>query len=250
MHEDPHEKIRDRLERYLDGAMDALEREAFERELGAERGLRRHVEVQREIDRVLIERFGPAGGSLSAGDPGRHDLGTRANPVLVQHAAPAGGGHRLQRPALIAAAALLVLGVGAYVAMVPARAPFDQPGEVYARIVASGFEPREVCTDDAAFRDWMRRRFDQDMVIPADSAGVELVGWDYKRVLTTRTGVLLARVDGREVVVLVERRENARRLGRTSEGLRVFRRDVGGVTLYEVTPLSEARLLPLAKAPG
>lgn len=151
---------------------------------------------------------------------------------------------------MIAAAAMLVLGIGAYVALMPARASFDQPGDVYAGIVSAGFEPREVCTDDAAFRDWMVRKFGQDLVIPEGSPGVELVGWDYKRVLTTRTGVLLARVEGREVIVLVERREHAERLARRSGGLRVFRRDVGGVALYEVTPMDEARLLPLARVPG
>lgn len=248
MREENPSEMHESLERYLDGVMDAREREAFEREIGRDGELRAQVEAQREIDRVLIERFGARGvrpaegeGSRSAGE----DSGDLPRGLTRERA-----GRRGRRAGLIAAGVLLVVGVGAYVMLMPARAPFDQPGEVYARIVASGFEPREVCTDDAAFRDWMARKFDQALVIPSDSPGVELVGWDYTRVLTTRTGVLLARVEGREVIVLVERRKDALRLARASHGLRVFRRDVGGVSLYEVTPMDEARLLPLARVPG
>jgi len=214
------------IDLYLDGQLADEQREEFERRLEQDEGLRAQVEMQRRIDGVLRERYTPASV----------DFGGRGRPHM--------------RVWAIAAVLVLAVSAGVYAAFfMPQRAPFDQPSDVYRRLIASGFEPMQVCTDDGAFRSWMERKFDESIVIPDDLAGVELLGWHYKRVLTPRTGVLLAKVDGEEVIVLVERRSAARRLG-DQDGLHVYRRDLGGVAMYEVSPLHEARLLPHARRIG
>ncbi len=214
------------IDAYLDGRMSRARREDFERLIEQDEDLRAQVALQRRIDGVLRERYTPA--SVDIGKSGRAHW----------------------RGWAIAAGVVLAIAAGVYAAFfMPQRAPFDQPSEVYRRLIASGYEPMQVCTDNEAFRAWMERRFDESIVIPDDLAGVELIGWHYKRVLTPRTGVLLAKVDGEEVIVLVERRSSARRLG-DQDGLHVYRRDLGGVAMYEVSPLHEARLLPHARRVG
>jgi len=230
----------DAVDRYLDGLMEEAERKAFERSLEHDDELRAQVEFQARLDASLNRRFAPRDVPLA----------DAPLPDAPLPDAPAPSPIRLPWGALAMAAVLVLAGaVAAYfVFLSPQRAPFDQPHEVYAEVVASGFEPREVCTTEAEFIDWMDRKFDQPMVIPTGRAGIELIGWDYDRILTPRTGILLARVDGEEVIVLVDAREHARRL-RGADDLRLFRRDIGDVTLYEVTPLDEPRLVPLARIP-
>ncbi len=225
-------EVEKQLDLFLDGLLEGEALRAFEEQLGRSPELREQVELQGRVDASMARWFPAQSVELPAvaGEVGSERSG-------------------LLKPLLIAASVLVAGAIGAYFLLFSTQqAPFDQPGEVYASIVDAGFEPRTVCTDEAAFIDWMERRFDQPLVVSSDAPGLELVGWDYKRIMTPRTGVLLARADGREVLVLVEHRENAVRLG-DQEGLRVFRRDIGGVSLFEVTPLDEPRVLPLARTP-
>lgn len=221
------------FERYLDGLLSGAELEAAEAMIAASPELRAEVELQRAMDGV-VRRWA---GDLDSG-------GARAIPIEPARAR--------WSPAKIGGLVAAVLAIGAFAGwffLVRAeRAPFDQPGETYARVVREGFEPKTVCETDEEFIAWMTDKYDQPMLIPGDAPGLELVGWDYRRVLTTRTGVLLARYQGKQIIVLVEKRGACRRLARDAgEGLHVFRRDVGNVCLYEVTPLDEAVVVPLAE---
>jgi len=234
------------LERYLDGELDTPQRQSFERELAQDPALRAQVRLQTQIDDSIRRANPPVEVSMAT-------RGTSAQLTAQDASAPASAAvKRRHSLGVLAIAAVVVLGAsaGVYLAFFSTqRAPFDQATEVYASIVKSGFVPREVCTDTQAFKDWMVRKHDQAMVIPKDLPGIELVGWDYKRVLTPRTGVLLARVDGREVLVLIDDRSNARRLG-GGDGLHLFRRTLGKVVLYEVSPLDHARLISHATIPS
>jgi len=133
----------------------------------------------------------------------------------------------------------------------------DKAREIYTRIVSAGFDPAVECRTDQQFIEWMRNNHDTEVLIPASTPGIELVGWDYKRALTTRTSVLLARVrpdadtPGVEVIVLIDDRTEARRLfAPEGSGLHVHRRTLGSVVLYEVTPLDRPRLIGHARVPG
>lgn len=228
----------DRLERFLDGELEAGELDAFKAELAASPELRRQVELQRRIDATLV-RIAPRGP-------------IELPPEVYQRAdSPRAVPGPWRRGLALAAVLALALGVGIWFAFFrPQQAPFRQPGEVYESLVRGGFEPMEVCTDEAAFLDWVQRRFSTSMVIPSSIDGVELLGWSYAPVLSSGrgTGVLLARVDGQEVIVLVDDAANARRLG-DQNGLNVYSRRIAGLALYEVTPLDEPRLISRAYVP-
>jgi hypothetical protein len=58
--------------------------------------------------------------------------------------------------------------------------------------------------------------------------------------------VLLARVDGKEVIVVVDRKAREKSpLPPARSGLRSFREEYGNLVLYEVTPLDHPTILPL-----
>jgi len=261
------------LRRYLDDLLEGEERHAFEREMQSSPTLRQAVELQRRIDAGLRSRFeSPRIDLPAAGRQGSQTIGaTPGEGVRGEQSIPSPraerGNRQLARNLAAIAALIAIIGVaGYYFLLAPQRAPFDQPHEVYARLVSAGFEPAVVCDSNEQFIDWMVDNHDQRMLIPVETPGVDLIGWDYRRVLTARTSVLLTRVSAggragergakppaerQEVIVLVEDRAEARRLfAPQGSGLNVFRKTLGDVVLYEVTPLSEPRLLPHAREPG
>lgn len=80
-----------------------------------------------------------------------------------------------------------------------------------------------------------------------------MLGWAYGndyngRMIGPDTMVLMTRVDGSEnVVVLMDRASADRRLKLPpGSNLSLFRREVGPIVLYEITPLKSERVIPLA----
>lgn len=76
-----------------------------------------------------------------------------------------------------------------------------------------------------------------------------MLGWAYGNnysgsPLGPSTLILLAKVDQEDVMVLMEREKFDRRLKLPKEsGLNIFRREMNGVVMYEVTPLDAPRVL-------
>lgn len=163
----------------------------------------------------------------------------------------AGAGLGRWRWAAMAAAVLLVAGAGSYWwFVIGGTAPYRWPAEIYQNQVVRGYEPQWACTTDAEFEQAVRTRFDEPALLPLATAGVQIVGWAYGTpVLSNKTAALLTRVEGREVIVLIDRAErdaNLRRAGSAAgyEHLNLFKRRLGGLVLYEVTPLDSARVIP------
>jgi hypothetical protein len=221
----------DRLDRYLDGGLGGAEREAFERDLARSPELRAQADLQGRIDAGLRRLFTPPGV-----------------------AAPAGAAPRARRPwvwglGLAAAAALAAAGV--WYAVGRRAEPTVLEG-VYRSIVSAGFTPKEVCTTDEAFEKWVADKYGEPLAPEPDHAGVEFVGWSYARAMTTYSGVLLARVDGREVVVVLDHARNDIGIEPRANNpdLRVFRERFGNLVAYEVTPLEGPRVLESLRVPG
>lgn len=227
------------LDAFLDGTLTDAQRERFRELLAGDPSLQAEIDFQADINaslrRLVVPREVPQPAELGAAPPA---------PVL-RLPAP----RRTWVRTIAAAAALLAIAATIFVVrFMPQKAPLRQPDEVYQSIVSAGFKPREVCTSEDAFTNWTRYAVGELLVIPADLAGITLLGWDYEPVLQPRTGVLLARVGETPVIVLMDARDKARRLTvPRSSGLRIFRRDVGEAVLYEVTPLDHAALLPHAR---
>ncbi len=227
------------LDAFLDGTLTDAQRVRFRELLAGDPSLQAEIDFQSEVNaslkRIVVPREVPQPA----------ELGEAPAPPALKLPPPR---RTWIRTAAVAAVLIAFSAFLLVTRVLPQKAPFRQPHEVYQSIVSAGFVPREVCTTEEAFTNWTRYALGELLVIPADLAGVTLVGWDYKPVLQARTGVLLARVGETPVIVLMDTREHARRLTvPRSSGLHLFRRDVGEAVLYEVTPLDHASLLPHAR---
>lgn len=224
---------------------------------------------QGEFDALRVSR----GLDAPAGSPERMELDAacaadpavaaeraeqeRIDAALRAHYTPpsaANGRARTLRTALAGLAAMVAIGFAVWT-IVPPRAPVAPPmtlASVYTAQIAGGFVPLEVCTDDVQFAQWTRRAVGQPLRPAGLDAGVELIGWSYAYLPQRRAGVLLARVDGTPVVVVVARGDVSgdEPFAAATPDVRVFRRTVAGVTLFEVTPGNRSRVIEhLEEAP-
>ncbi len=72
-----------------------------------------------------------------------------------------------------------------------------------------------------------------------------MVGLTYCGGLSRYTTTMLARVDGQPVMVFVDRRENDEQIvpPDPKTGLHLFRKELGDLVLYELTPFAEPRVM-------
>lgn len=241
------------LDRYLDGLMDAQEARAFEQSLENDPAQRRQVELQRSINASLRAMFTPpesipVPGAGAGVEPAAHE---RAAMPLTLGPGPAGRRRVLRIAALAATLALMAAGGAAYWWMfIGDPAPFRQPAQIYQAQAAAGFTPEWVCTTDDEFRATVRERFGQGALLPLATQGVQIVGWAYNTpVLSNRTATLITRVQGQDVLVLIDRADRDVNLRRTGEAgqrrpLNLFKRRLGDLVLYEVSPLDHAAVIP------
>jgi hypothetical protein len=145
----------------------------------------------------------------------------------------------------LAAAAAVVLGVSGAVWYAFGRVDRGPEG-LYGRLAAANFTPDWRCSTDEEFADFQRYRLGAAFLVRADAA-VALIGWSYAReTLSPQGEALMATVDGEHSVVLVDRLIHDKPLkARPGSGLNLFRREMGTLVLYEITPLSKPRLLDL-----
>lgn len=130
--------------------------------------------------------------------------------------------------------------------------PVDSsPDAVYGRLVAAGFTPEWKCENDEQFKKAVNDRLGQPLLLANSLPGVEVLGWAYSNKsyggspLTNQVMILLARVDSKDVVVFVDQKSNDREHLSVKHrcGLRLFRREVGELVAYELTPLAEPRVV-------
>ncbi len=222
------------LDAYLDDRMDEAARAAFESRLVREPRLQREVQAHRAVESGLRAVFVPP--AMPTGRRER-DVAGRIGPW--------------RRWRLVAMIALCVLGAGGYFGWQkwwigpagPLLAEYDLQ-------VDNGFVPEVVCTTPEAFASWTSDALGTN-IEPSDlDARVQLVGWARRDTLSAYTGVLLAIVDGQQVIVTMDPAEliktQAARAGleRGHGSLRVFSTRLGKLMLHEVTPLGEPRIVP------
>src|SRR5690606_6514775 len=106
------------------------------------------------------------------------------------------------------------------------------PQEVYERKVATGFNPDWVCENDQQFLDRTKELWGESLLVRSTD-DVKVVGWSYyEPVLSDANAILLTRVDGKPVIVVMDRKKHDRTLKATkSSGLNVFHKVVGGVAM-------------------
>jgi hypothetical protein len=238
------------LESFLDGTLAGEDLAAFRARLRADPSLRAQVDLQQRADEALRRLFHSVPSAAGvAGLPS--DAATRPMPESPPARRPQ------WRLALLAAALLLAAGLifyfgpygpgGRPFAPAPAGAgggsPRPSTEDYFRSVVDAGFQPMWTCKDDAEFRKTTLDRLGVPILFRPDPA-VVLVGWAYGRTpMSDDTSVLLARVDGREVVVLMDRSESQCRTVREAAGLHVFKRTLAGVIMYEISPRETPALL-------
>ena len=239
MNRERADRIDELLNAYSDGTMDADARAELELLATKEPDLAESLALQTLIDARLRAIFEPL--------PVPADHPVRAGEAT----ATSGVGHTRVRKAwlrvLIAASILLVVGAGAAM-WYSTKGYSGRPDRLYAQFVREGFQPAVVCTTSDSFAEFTRS-IGQTLVPGESDPGVELVGWSYEPESFffesgTYVTQLLARVDGREVVVFMAPSALDRKIGTAERlgDLRIFRREFGSLSLYEVTPLDQARV--------
>jgi hypothetical protein len=253
------------LDAYLDGQLTGPARDAFEARLARDPALAAELALQRRMDGSLRAMFvaTPFPGVPSNGHPA---------PLPHQNGAPvpaAKTAAAFRPPAWwrwAAAAAVLMLAVGGAWAWMALREPPPAEtrrgfAEIYREQFLTGMPPAPAppaatqATARAtteAFDAACAHYFGRTLKLSAVPAGLELEGVSQVSTLSPSTVMLRARIDGEGVLVFVDRMANddggvaagrATGCGNGCCGVRIHRRQVADLVLYEMTPRPEAELI-------
>ena len=219
----------DRLIAYVEGQLSADDRARFEQELAASSHLRGQLELLRRIDRSMADQLAPPGEI-------RVELGVPAPKAL--------GWRRWTGLAGAAVAASILMALAWMYFAVPDRPQRLTVSALYHSHLAGGFVPDWVCKDDAEFIDTTRKAFGVPLLAKTEG-DVQIIGWSGYGDRLADLGLspsareILARVNGREVIVLIDKPVPARPPKVDSTSLNIFERRIGDIALYEITPLDK-----------
>jgi anti-sigma factor RsiW len=233
------------FEAYLDGLLTGEKRAAVEAMLQAEPARRRQAELQRRIDAGLQRMFrveAPVNGRLAV--------------HLMQGAATRPMARATSSPARLWWAAAAVA-TAAALAWVLAGAPLDRGrveeplfaarplADVYRETAADGFEPYYECREADRFAETFERRQGVPLKLLPLAQGAQMLGLSYPGGLSRDTTAMLCRVDGKPVMVFVDRAsaDQANAMQHADATVRVFREERDGLVFYEVTPLERPRVV-------
>jgi hypothetical protein len=235
----------DALDAYCDARLNAAERAAFEARLASEPRLRAELDQQRAIDASLRRMFaGPAAPSFDVLRPAPRTIPLR----------PAWRRFGWQ-PFGIAAALLLMVG-GAWwqwqrMSQAPAGPiPRQTLAQNYEAETTGDFKPDGQCWNDKQFAMVFYDKLALAMTVSPPPPGVELLGIAYSNTMSPQTTMLMAVVQGRRVIAYVDRKgrdPGTPVLPPDLKDVRVFRRELDEVVIYEFTPLDQPHLLDLFK---
>ena len=244
------------LDDYLDGLLDEQAAGRFEERIHADRDLRAVIERQTAVNETLQRMCAPSPGvEQRVLEAVRKAPGAAAVPIARAEAVP----FYRRRWAI---AALLALGVVAAWSLVGVieqslvdrdeygPKPWTSVQTYYRDAVERGFEPEWVCKDDDEFAGAFKKRLRQPLLVAATSGPVVGLGLGYANCLTPRTMTYLSRVQGKPVVVFVDKLENDTHPELPpNSGLNLFRKELDRLVLYEVSPLAEPHVLDLFYVP-
>ena len=238
------------IERYLDGLLPEEERASFLDRLRSDRTLQDRLDLTERFSASLGRSFVLPECDKPAA---RQDRGRFI-----------GVPHRI-RLTLAAAAAVLAIGIAIKTNLPPPAPIFHTLLErTYSLYESTGFTPEWVCETDAEFAAAVRDRLGQPMLIDVLDTPIELLGWAYPQdsgenpdtgygdtIISDDSMILLTRVDGQGVILIIDRVEDEREPLTIGDhlGLSVFRRVLGDLVLYEVTPIDEPSVLGRAYTP-
>lgn len=230
-----------KLDAYLDRALPADERDAMKRELDVSPELRAAVELQGRIDESLRRSFAPS-------KPPAELLSRLSDAAGVQP--PAKPRSRWLKIAAVAIAATIVWAVVGWQFFAgrfktPNYDPNTPLETIYATSVADGFKPKWVCDDPHEFASTFQTRQGQPLLLADLPPGTKMAGLAYFGGLSRYTTAMLARVDGQPVLVFVDKASADTHPAEPSatSGLHLFRKELGPLVLYELTPLDHPSVM-------
>lgn len=263
-----HDHWTSQLELYLDGLLTGEALQAFKRRLNHNEQLQTALKQQRRINVALRHRLAPPAlpllleqfnrVALNGHADGHADVpSTLRMPSADTATAPTKTKRsHVRRYAIAAALLVAVIGgvLGRMVLLTGSTQPDEPPqfakepprmsvDTYYQRKVVDDFEPAWVCKDDAEFKSWFSERFDQALLIGELPEHISMTGLDYNNCLSARTLSVLMKVNGQGVVVLVDKLDPGKCAPKVATGLHVFRRDLGKLVLFEITPLDQPQTL-------
>jgi hypothetical protein len=253
------------LELYLDGQMTEPMRAQFEDQIARDPLLRSLVDAQRDIDRSLRRAFAVTGSGeavlaqlirpVHAGNgQAIHD----ARPVTPHRQAS-----RLVRPRLAIAAAIVFLVCGPfalYFAWDAMHQPTYQPivahaqpvralDVAYHQEVEDGFNCDWQCKQNTEFAAYYAAGFGQPLMLKDPPGEILSIGLKYTGGITPNTLSYMAKVNDRPVMVFADKTDADPGQSLSDPNLHLFKRTIGPIVLYEVTPLNEPKLLNLFYRP-
>jgi hypothetical protein len=239
----PHEHHdSSKMDAYLDGALPEQARDAMSREIAASPQLQAEVKLQNRIDESLRTVFAPSAPSAQL--LAKLQAAAAAEQVVVRLPR--------RRLALIAAAtaATVVWGTLAWQYFgkksdVPNYDPNIPLATIYKTRVADGFRPTWVCNDEHEFASTFFTRQGQGLLLAALPEGMKMEGLTYCGGISRYTTTMLARVNGLPVMVFVDRAaaDTHPAPPAAETGLHLFRKELGPLVLYELTPLDHPTVM-------
>jgi hypothetical protein len=241
----PDDKHMELVAGYVDGTLDEAQRRNFELALDGDPALRAELDFQRRLDGSLTRLFDfDVAGAIGPGT---------ARPAVAASTTAQHSRWRLAAWIAAAAALLLAAGVTFYMMQPPSNPNLLTPDQVYARMELTHFTPQWKCENDQQFIDTVQQRLGEGMLVPADTPGLQVVGWGYSSnyngyPITPNSMILITKKDNDNILLMVDRAADDRKLKVKNPNLHLFRDTVGGLVLYELTPRTEPVVIPIAKA--
>lgn len=223
------------IDAYLDEASTPEERDQRLRRISLDGTLQAELALQVRIEESLSRIFIPP--PL----PQRLPLQIRSFGTLAP-AMPFFRRRWFKVAALTTAATLVWCALAWNIFMSDATPPHYQPHlpleNIYEKLVADGFRPKWVCEDRREFANTFFARQGQGLLLAEMPAGTTMEGLTYCGGLSRYTTSMLARVDGQPVIVFVDRlsADTHPELPANETKLHLFRRELGPLVLYELTP--------------
>lgn len=227
------------LDRYLDGLLAGSELRAFEEQMLRDPVLAAQVAAQRRIDESLCRVMkAPRAPVLREAANESYSLGPWAFA-------------RLRSSRWIAVAAVLIIGVSVWRVWDiyhahPAQDDIYAIGgaprtmdTIYQVEKNRGFKPMWKCETDQEFATTFWKSLGAALTFRNPPPNVASLGLSYGNTigLSPKTVYMLFKIDGREVIVFIDKISNDQKPKATTPGLNLFRRETGQFVLYEMTPL-------------
>ncbi len=227
---DPGADVRDLVDRLADSTLDADGRTRLARAMERDDAVRADADSLEQVNARLKVFFAqpPAASIPISGAKGR--------------------GSRSSKTALLLVAACLVLaGITIGISLSGGGPEWGSKArDLYRSIEAVSFKPQEVCTTPEQFAKWTGENIGEALTPQLGVPGLELVGWNTAHTFSPYTGVLIAKVEGRGVIVFLDRAilENDTKPVKLGDGLTAFPAKIGSVGVIEVSPFDAPRVVP------